>query len=186
MGDSTGETQSGGLRLRYPTESPPIWGRRAAPTGMDFSAGRRDGAEAVRWLPRGPDTEVGASPLPWFDRAAVSPGREARGSARDWGRPAERGAGTATGGRGRSAAPSTAPKGLFCVARTGGRGHVNDPSAGSPTETLLRLLLPLNDQVWTSFRQLEATKAARNASPEASLNHSIGRSDGRCVQRAGT
>lgn len=29
---------------------------------------------------------------------------------------------------------------------------VNDPSAGSPTETLLRLLLPLNDQVWTSFQ----------------------------------
>ena len=26
-------------------------------------------------------------------------------------------------------------------------GLVNDPSAGSPTETLLRLLLPLNDQV---------------------------------------
>ena len=25
--------------------------------------------------------------------------------------------------------------------------HVDDPSAGSPTETLLRLLLPLNDQV---------------------------------------
>ena len=25
--------------------------------------------------------------------------------------------------------------------------RVNDPSAGSPTETLLRLLLPLNDQV---------------------------------------
>ena len=25
--------------------------------------------------------------------------------------------------------------------------NVNDPSAGSPTETLLRLLLPLNDQV---------------------------------------
>jgi hypothetical protein len=24
---------------------------------------------------------------------------------------------------------------------------VNDPSAGSPTETLLRLLLPLNDKV---------------------------------------
>ena len=24
---------------------------------------------------------------------------------------------------------------------------VNDPSAGSPTETLLRLVLPLNDQV---------------------------------------
>ena len=26
-------------------------------------------------------------------------------------------------------------------------GFGNDPSAGSPTETLLRLLLPLNDQV---------------------------------------
>jgi hypothetical protein len=29
----------------------------------------------------------------------------------------------------------------------GQRPFVNDPSAGSPTETLLRLLLPLNDQV---------------------------------------
>ena len=28
----------------------------------------------------------------------------------------------------------------------------NDPSAGSPTETLLRLLLPLNDRVCTTFR----------------------------------
>ena len=28
----------------------------------------------------------------------------------------------------------------------------NDPSAGSPTETLLRLLLPLNDQVRSSSR----------------------------------
>jgi hypothetical protein len=33
--------------------------------------------------------------------------------------------------------PATACAGLFN----------NDPSAGSPTETLLRLLLPLNDQV---------------------------------------
>ena len=30
--------------------------------------------------------------------------------------------------------------------------RVNDPSAGSPTETLLRLLLPLNDQVWSPSR----------------------------------
>ena len=29
----------------------------------------------------------------------------------------------------------------------------NDPSAGSPTETLLRLLLPLNDQVCLSFQR---------------------------------
>lgn len=31
--------------------------------------------------------------------------------------------------------------------------YVNDPSAGSPTETLLRLLLPLNDQVWSSSQR---------------------------------
>lgn len=78
------------------------------------------------------------------------------------------------------------------------RSLINDPSAGSPTETLLRLLLPLNDQVWTSFRQLEARRTrctervgtqgrtSKSASPKASLNHSIGSSDGRCVQRAGT
>ena len=30
----------------------------------------------------------------------------------------------------------------------------NDPSAGSPTETLLRLLLPLNDQVRPTLRRL--------------------------------
>ncbi|PHT25636.1 hypothetical protein CQW23_34737 [Capsicum baccatum] len=36
--------------------------------------------------------------------------------------------------------------GSFCCA-----GFDNDPSAGSPTETLLRLVLPLNDKVqWTS------------------------------------
>jgi hypothetical protein len=34
----------------------------------------------------------------------------------------------------------------------------NDPSAGSPTETLLRLLLPLNDQVWATSRHTQ-TKA---------------------------
>ena len=32
----------------------------------------------------------------------------------------------------------------------------NDPSAGSPTETLLRLLLPLNDKVWTASRGIAA------------------------------
>ena len=36
-----------------------------------------------------------------------------------------------------------------CVARN---TFGNDPSAGSPTETLLRLLLPLNVQVWASFQ----------------------------------
>jgi hypothetical protein len=36
---------------------------------------------------------------------------------------------------------------------------MNDPSAGSPTETLLRLLLPLNDQVWITF-QFQAAVAS--------------------------
>jgi len=45
---------------------------------------------------------------------------------------------------------------------------------------LLRLLLPLSDKVYlTSFSGL-------TRSPESSPDHSIGRSDGRCVQRAGT
>lgn len=52
----------------------------------------------------------------------------------------------------RSTPPARTPRllntfaGSFCCA-----GFDNDPSAGSPTETLLRLLLPLNDKVqWTS------------------------------------
>ena len=61
----------------------------------------------------------------------------------------------------------------------------NDPSAGSPTETLLRLHLPLNDKVWTSSRDKSPIKETHH-NPEASPDHSIGRCDGRCVQRAGT
>ena len=34
----------------------------------------------------------------------------------------------------------------------------NDPSAGSPTETLLRLLLPLSNQVWPFFRHSVTTR----------------------------
>ena len=61
----------------------------------------------------------------------------------------------------------------------------NDPSAGSPTETLLRLLLPLNATVWSSSRK--PGRVTRQAhSPRTSLKRSIGSSDGRCVQRAGT
>ena len=62
---------------------------------------------------------------------------------------------------------------------------VNDPSAGSPTETLLRLLLPLNAQVWKSSRQPRGVNLL-TSNPNASLKRSIGSSDGRCVQRAGT
>ncbi len=62
----------------------------------------------------------------------------------------------------------------------------NDPSAGSPTETLLRLLLPLNDQVWFSSRMQLVGDLQTCNNPWSSLSHSIGSSDGRCVQRAGT
>ena len=61
----------------------------------------------------------------------------------------------------------------------------NDPSAGSPTETLLRLHLPLNDKVQTSSHG-QAPMKDPDRNPESSPDHSIGRCDGRCVQRAGT
>ena len=41
-----------------------------------------------------------------------------------------------------------------------GAGIDNDPSAGSPTETLLRLLLPLNDKVQASFEESSAANRA--------------------------
>ena len=45
---------------------------------------------------------------------------------------------------------------------------VNDPSAGSPTETLLRLLLPLSDKVYlTSHIRIES-----GCGPEGSPDHS--------------
>jgi len=52
---------------------------------------------------------------------------------------------------------------------------------------LLRLLLPLNDKVYPTF-QTSSTgcPAPIWLSPMVSPDHSIGRSDGRCVQRAGT
>ena len=61
----------------------------------------------------------------------------------------------------------------------------NDPAAGSPTATLLRLLLPLNAQVCIGSHLTRSFTLKRN-DPQDSLMHSIGSSDGRCVQRAGT
>ena len=69
----------------------------------------------------------------------------------------------------------------------GASSFANDPSAGSPTETLLRLLLPLDEQVWSSSQNTYPGVAPRVGSdPRTSLIHPIGSSDGRCVQRAGT
>jgi len=50
---------------------------------------------------------------------------------------------------------------------------------------LLRLLLPLDDQVWATSRQV-FTLLQSLGNPKTSLSHPIGSSDGRCVQRAGT
>ena len=63
---------------------------------------------------------------------------------------------------------------------------INDPSAGSPTETLLRLLLPLENLVYSSFQMSKTLLHAFDLGPKNSLNLPIGSSDGRCVQRAGT
>ncbi|PHT24891.1 hypothetical protein CQW23_35449 [Capsicum baccatum] len=64
-------------------------------------------------------------------------------------------------------------------------GFDNDPSAGSPMEILLRLILPLNEKVqWTS-RDIAGSNRPRRRDPNISPDHSIGRSDGRYVQRAG-
>ena len=63
----------------------------------------------------------------------------------------------------------------------------NDPSAGSPTETLLRLLLSPSDRVRASSRPtMPAVANQIETNPRPSLNRSIDSSDGRCVQRAGT
>ncbi|KAI3484515.1 hypothetical protein L1887_52418 [Cichorium endivia] len=48
--------------------------------------------------------------------------------------------------------------GSFCFA-----GFDNDPSAGSPTETLLRLLLPLNDKVQWNSRDVARRRTAHVA-----------------------
>ena len=45
-----------------------------------------------------------------------------------------------------------------------GTDRVNDPSAGSPTETLLRLLLPLNDQVCPTFQRLNSVARKKSQS----------------------
>ncbi|KAK8670644.1 hypothetical protein V6N13_037262 [Hibiscus sabdariffa] len=77
-------------------------------------------------------------------------------------------------------------------------GFDNDPSAGSPTETLLRLLLPLNDKVqWTSrdvvgsepatsprsehftgpFNRINQVAFLRDVRPACSSMHNLGRGE---------
>ncbi|OIV89941.1 hypothetical protein TanjilG_27269 [Lupinus angustifolius] len=59
-----------------------------------------------------------------------------------------------------------------------------DTAEGSPTETLLRLLLPLNDKVqWTSHNVagMPAANCPRRRNPVTTPDHSIGRGDGRQI-----
>jgi len=51
---------------------------------------------------------------------------------------------------------------------------------------LLRLHLPLNGKVWITSHGYVSNEGVISHSPKASPDHSIGRCDGRCVQRAGT
>ncbi len=57
-------------------------------------------------------------------------------------------------------------------------GYDNDPSAGSPTETLLRLLLPLNDKVqWTS-RNVAGSEPPTSPRSEHFTGQSVGATGG--------
>ena len=53
--------------------------------------------------------------------------------------------------------------------------RVNDPSAGSPTETLLRLLLPLNDQVRSSSGRTSEAPGAPRRGPSEDLTKPFNR-----------
>ena len=50
----------------------------------------------------------------------------------------------------------------------------NDPSAGSPTETLLRLLLPLNNKVWTASGLIDLGEP-KASNPSGGLTGSFNR-----------
>ena len=56
--------------------------------------------------------------------------------------------------------------------------RVNDPSAGSPTETLLRLLLPLSDKVHKTFRNAPQRTAARSVRIIHRITQSVGATGG--------
>ena len=88
----------------------------------------------------------------------------------------------------RQGGPGRCEDGFVCVCRSLPRTttHVNDPSAGSPTDTLLRLLRPLPQIICPTSQPNDHGQADHGTHPYRSLTGTIGRSDGRCVQRAGT
>ena len=139
--------ESYGVRLPSAAEPPPP---PALPTP---ERGRTDGrAAGAPPLPRScslaPSAPGLVRPPPAAPHAAVAPPRPmGRGSGPRGECGGGRGEGDAAGRPGLPAAAQRAH--WFAGLPPPGLG--NDPSAGSPTETLLRLLLPLNDKVqWTS------------------------------------
>ena len=60
-------------------------------------------------------------------------------------------------------------------AALGFRQNVNDPSAGSPTDTLLRLLLPLNGRARRSFQPTSRRNLASRANRSEGLARSFNR-----------
>ena len=129
-------------------------------------------------------------PRPFPDLRATVPhatGRQGTGNRQTIGRPAQD-----VTGKGRQAQAARTgrqkpaqSRGFNQFIRREVRPTDNDPSAGSPTETLLRLLLPLNASVWSTSRKSVSVSQLKH-NPWTSLKRSIGSSDGRCVQRAGT
>ena len=98
-------------------------------------------------------SRLSKSSFPWRQPAPCSaPDPNAR-RARGQGRWAE------------AAAPPRHHVSVTCAPVVSSEANDNDPSAGSPTETLLRLLLPLNDKVqWTSR---DVTSSEPPASPRS-------------------
>ena len=172
-----------GLRRRSDGQARRVAGGRNVRSKTRWLAGSLQFAPRIacrRVLHRRRSQEIRCRGLCWRPLPPRSGGRGAPEGLRDYDASA----------KGEAALPCG--RGL-CGRRTkelAGRGGpappCNDPSAGSPTETLLRLLLPLGDRVRTASRPRAVVADRPPAGPEASPGRPIGSSDGRCVQRAGT
>ncbi|KAG6384397.1 hypothetical protein SASPL_155792 [Salvia splendens] len=78
-------------------------------------------------------------------------------------------AGETSAGRGSPPSHAAGVKHVFAVCFA---GIDNDPSAGSPTETLLRLLLPLNDKLFVFHKSKNFTSDYEIRMPTAvPVNH---------------
>ena len=135
-------------------------GRSSDPLLLE--AARGEDLQTVRAVPRAQRTREGIRPAAGATRTAGacrdSDARSRPASSTGADGPRRRGRHRHRPDRGTAAhGPGTD----FVSDRTTRIVIVNDPSAGSPTETLLRLLLPLNAQVWESFGTTVETRASK-------------------------